>query len=55
LQNFSEPGGGSQTLTVVVFVQLVNTISGGFQTGNEHLRASLLDQNGQRSVDACAG
>jgi len=39
----------------VVFVQLVNTISGGLQAGNEHLHDSLLDQNGQGRVDAYAG
>lgn len=42
-------------LTVVVFVQLVNTISGGLQAGNEHLRDGVLDQNGRWRVDACAG
>jgi hypothetical protein len=42
-------------LTVVVFVQLVNTISGGFQAGNEHLQDSVLDQNGLGRVDARAG
>ena len=42
-------------LTVVVFVQLVNTIFGSFQASNEHLHDSLLDQNGQGRVDAYAG
>lgn len=32
-------------LTVVVFVQLVNTLSGSLPTGNEHLHGSVLGQN----------
>ena len=42
-------------LTVVVFVQLVNTISGGFQAGNEHLQDNALNQKGLWPVDAYAG
>jgi hypothetical protein len=54
-QFFSGLDDGPLTLNVAVFVQLVNTITGGFQAGNEHLHDSLLDQNGQGQVDACAG
>lgn len=34
-----------QLLTVVFFVQLVNTLSGSLPTGNEHLHGSVLGQN----------
>ncbi|WP_192179124.1 hypothetical protein [Mesorhizobium amorphae] len=37
------------TFSVVVFVQLVNTISGGFQAGNAHLQDRILVQNGLAS------
>jgi len=38
----------------VVFVQLVNSISGHFVTGNEHLQNGLLKPNGGWRVDAYA-
>ncbi|MBB6413561.1 hypothetical protein [Mesorhizobium sangaii] len=52
---FSGPTMALCPLTVVVFVQLVNTISGGILAGNEHLHDSVLDQNGLGRVDARAG
>ncbi|QKC80293.1 hypothetical protein EB232_00270 [Mesorhizobium sp. NZP2077] len=39
-------------LTVVVFVQLVNTIFGGLVAGNEHLCDGSLGQKDGRRVDA---
>ena len=52
---FSRPMMAPCPLTVVVFVQLVNTISGGILARNEHLQDSVLDQNGLGRVDARAG
>jgi hypothetical protein len=54
-QFFSGPDDGPLTLNVAFFVQLVNTIAGGFQAGNEHLQDSAFDQNWRHRVDAKAG
>ncbi|WP_202327626.1 hypothetical protein [Mesorhizobium sp. 113-3-9] len=49
---FSRPMMAPCPLTVVVFVHLVNTISGGSVAGNEHLYDGSLKQDGRSRVDA---
>jgi hypothetical protein len=43
-------GLAARTITVTVFVHLVNTISGGLETGNEHLHDASSAVAATRSV-----
>ncbi|MET2828841.1 hypothetical protein [Mesorhizobium shangrilense] len=47
-QFFSGPDDGPLTFNVAFFVQLVNTIAGSFQAGNEHLQDSALEPKGRQ-------